>query len=322
LSARPGDSAGPPDLSIVIVNWNTRGLLEQCLRSLFDHLEEVVAEVIVVDNASSDGSRDMVRSEFPTVRLVANDSNLGFAAGVNRGLAVAQGELVLLLNSDTIAHPGAIPGAVQKLHSEPSIGVLGIRLLNEDGTIQTSAHPHPFPWRALSLGLAGAIRGRDRRDMEPLPRPVVDRASRPEDVDYVKGAFLLLRQEVLHKVGPLDERFFMYCEEADLCYRARRAGWRVVIWPGVAVTHLAGGSTGGHRLTAAAVRQRLTSRFLFVAKHRPAAEFAAYLSASSLATLWYGLLTWTGRVGEGTVRARMEAIRKAVASYGQWTTRE
>ena len=96
----------------------------------------------------------------------------------------------------------------------------------------------------------------------------------------------------------------------------------MVLWPGVAVTHLAGGSTGGDRLTPPAVRQRLMSRLLFVAKHRPAPLFAAYLAASSFATLWYGLLAWTGKVGKGTVRARLEAIGEAVACYAEWTTRE
>jgi GT2 family glycosyltransferase len=155
--------------------------------------------------------------------------------------------------------------------------------------------------------------------MEPIPRPVVDPSAQPEDVDYVKGAFLLIRREALRKAGPLDERFFMYCEEADLCLRVRNAGWRVVIWPGVAVTHLAGGSTGGDRLTPAAVRQRLTSRLLFVAKHRPAIVFAGYLTASLGATVWYGLLRSVGRVGPGTVRARLQAIREAVTSYAEWT---
>ncbi len=228
------------DLSIVVVNWNVRDLLRRCLVSIFA-AELPRLEVIVVDNASTDGSLDMLRAEFLGVTLVANADNLGFPAANNQGLAAARGRLVMTLNPDTEVVGDALARLIAYLDAHLDVGALGPQLLNLDGSIQSSRRRFPTLITALfeSTWLQGiAPRGVLRRyTMDDAP------ADATHEVDWVTGACIVVRREALEAVGGFDERFFMYSEELDWCRRIKRAGWKIVYLPEAKVIHHAGKSS-------------------------------------------------------------------------------
>jgi GT2 family glycosyltransferase len=228
------------DLSVIIVNWNTCELLEQCLASLQETVREVSFAVWVIDNASTDGSVAMVRGRFPHVHLVPNAENVGFVRANNQALRVCRGRYVLLLNSDTRALPGSIDGAVRFMDEHPRAGIVGVRLDNADGTFQASYTPFPTLWRELLI-LSGLGR-RLIRAHYPSLGPQVEQG--PHRIDgYVEGAFLMARREAVDRVGGMDERIFMYAEEVDWCYRFRQAGWDLWYLPGCPIVHYGGQST-------------------------------------------------------------------------------
>lgn len=238
------------DLSICIVNWNTRELLRQCLLSIYNSVHDMDFEVLVVDNASTDGSSEMVRREFPAARLFANDGNTGFAAGCNLAIKNSKGRNILLLNSDTVAIPGAMSTMAEFLDSHPEAGVVGCRLLNPDGTVQLSCRKFPsLSWDYIRTTLLSKA----YHHFKPL-RSVLnslvhaDSPAGRRSVDWVSGACLMTRREVFDSVGLLDERFFMFCEEIDWCYRAKRSGWRIQYLPDAHVIHYGGGSSRHQRL--------------------------------------------------------------------------
>lgn len=241
-----------PDLSIVIVSWNTRELLAQCLRSLNltqgDQQQSSQPavfeaggcryEVLVVDNASADGSAEMVHNRFPGVHLIQNKANAGFARANNQAIPAARGRYIVLLNSDTEVHPGAFKTLIAFMDAQTKAGAVGPRLLNTDGSLQPSCQPMLTPgrefWRLLFLERL-------------LPRASYPLSrwgdQEPRQVDVIKGACLLLRRAALDQVGLLDESYFMYTEEVDLCYRLSRAGWQCWWVPRAVVTHHGEGSS-------------------------------------------------------------------------------
>lgn len=229
------------DLSILIVNWNVRDLLRRCLSSVFAHWQTRKMEVIVVDNGSTDGSREMVRTEFPQVHLIANPDNRGFTAANNQGLSVARGRYVLLLNPDTEVVGNALEVMVAFADAHPDVGVVGPQLLNPDGTVQSSRRR--FPTLATALFESTWLQPYAPRRL--LRRYyVLDRSDdEVQEVDWVTGAALMARREAIGQVGPLDEGFFMYSEELDWCRRFREAGWRVVYLPTARVIHHEGKSS-------------------------------------------------------------------------------
>jgi N-acetylglucosaminyl-diphospho-decaprenol L-rhamnosyltransferase len=246
-------------LAIIIVNWNTRDLLAQCLESLLiSRLSSSVpglrSSVFVVDNASSDGSTQMLRERFPQVHLIENQENLGFARANNQALRQSpspfgrgvrgegQGEgqqdFVLLLNPDTLVHPGALEALTRFMLDHPHCGAAGARLLNPDGTPQISAYPFPTLlrefWRLFHL---------DARYPLSCYPPSRWKTDISQEVDSVQGAVLLLRQQTLDQVGLLDEDYFIFSEEVDLCQRIKSAGWEIYWLPGAEVIHYGGQST-------------------------------------------------------------------------------
>ncbi len=229
-----------PDLSIIIVNWNVRDLLRRCLLSILQPPTSNL-QVIVVDNASSDGSVEMVRQEFPTVRLIASEVNLGYPGGNNAGLAVARGRYVMILNPDTEIVGNALTTLIAFADAHPDVGVIGPQLLHPDGSVQSSRRRFPTLATALfeSTWLQPLAPRRLLRRYYVLDRP--DDAV--QDVDWVDGAALLARRTAIQQVGPLDEGYFMYSEELDWCRRFRQAGWRVVYLPTAQVIHHRGKSS-------------------------------------------------------------------------------
>lgn len=243
-----------PDVSIIIVNWNTRQLLLDCLASLPAATRGIEAEIWVVDNGSHDGSVAAVARHFPDVFIIANPDNRGFATANNQAIRASSGRCVMLLNSDTITRPGSIQRLVHFLDTHPQVGVVGPRLLNADGTLQPS-------W-ALFPNLLTELTGKKIRWRRRYP--TVD-GSPAYETDWLDGAAMVLRREVLKQVGLLDESYFMYTEEVDWCYRIKRAGWPICYLPTADIVHF-----GGQSSKQAATRMKAElyfSKLRFFAKH-------------------------------------------------------
>lgn len=229
------------DLSIVTVNWNTCNELRECLKSISD-TNNINVEIIVVDNASSDDSAAMVKSELPMVKLIENNENSGFAKGSNMGISISRGRYVLLLNPDCVVSKGALEALVKFGDENREAGIFGLKVLNSDGSIQHSCRKSPT---------FGAILFRNAVLSRLFPNNPYTReyllASWSHDsvieIDWVSGAALVMRRELIDDIGMLDERFYMYCEDMDLGYRARKAGWKVLYFPDAVVTHAKGRSS-------------------------------------------------------------------------------
>lgn len=236
-----------PDLSIVVVNWNTLDLLRDVLRSVHDNPAGIRSEVIVIDNASSDGSADMVADEFPQTVLIRNADNRGFAAANNQGFSVSTGRHILLLNSDTIVLGDVLGASVRYLDTHPDVGAMGCRVLNPDRSMQRtcSMWPSLLNLTLLTSGLwklhpPVLARFLGRYQMMGWQRD----SERP--VEVISGCYLMLRREVLEQIGPLDEDFFFFGEETDWCRRMRDAGWRLMFAPVGEIIHYGGASA--HKL--------------------------------------------------------------------------
>jgi N-acetylglucosaminyl-diphospho-decaprenol L-rhamnosyltransferase len=229
------------DLSIVIVSWNTCELLAGCLSSVADqtkHSSELRIETSVVDNASTDGSAAMVRGQFPWVQLIENPRNAGFARANNQGIREARGPLILLLNPDTVLRPEALAALVSFMNGHARAGAAGARLLNADGSLQVSCHPMLTPEREFwRLSFLDALWPRASYPMAGW------NTTTPRRVEAIKGACLLLRRDALDQVGPLDDAYFMYTEEVDLCYRLAKAGWELWWVPDAEVVHFGAASS-------------------------------------------------------------------------------
>ena len=252
----------PLQLTVIIVSWNTLEFLERCLRSIPERFREAPIETIVIDNASTDGSPEMVHERFPSVRLVRNSDNVGFAAANNQGLVQSTGRYVLLLNSDAEVTGEAIEKLVAFLDQHQGAGAAGPQLVYPDGSLQFS-HAR-FPGLVEQLMLAFGF----GRFILPDESSLADETD-PRQVDYVAGACLLLRADAYRRIGGLDERFFMYSEETDWCYRLRDAGWEVWFVPSAEVTHVRGGST--RRVPTEMLAQLYRGRVLFARKHHGSA---------------------------------------------------
>ncbi len=238
------------DLSVCIVSWNTREYLRQCLGSIYNSTNRMDYEVLVVDNGSTDGSVEMVRREFPAVRLFVNSRNEGFAAGANRAIRESIGRHILLLNSDTVVLPYAFQEMVDFLDADPEVGIVGCKLLNVDGTVQLSHRRFPTLTWNYARTIAVSKLFHHVRPIRGLLQPVLHgyQPDGPRAVDWVSGACLMSRREVFDRIGYLDETFFMFCEEIDWCRRATVAGWKVYYLPSARVIHYGGQSSKRQRL--------------------------------------------------------------------------
>ena len=239
-----------PELSVVIVNYNGGHLLRECLDGLRLGLP-AGSEIYVVDNASRDGSVDGLEAEFAGLRLIRNARNVGYGAANNQALKVVRGRYILLLNPDVIVEPDAVTTGLSYLEEHPDVGILGARVLLPDGRLDPPARrsfktPATYLYKALGLSRAFP---RHRR----FGRYYLSYLDENElaDVDAVVGAFMLMPRRLIDEIGGFDERFILYCEDEDLCWRARQAGWRTVYHPGVVVHHRKGSSTRKRPLWAA-----------------------------------------------------------------------
>ncbi len=270
------ESPDVPDLAIVVVSANDARWLERCLASAFEHAGETRIEAIVVDNASTDGTRELVESKFPHVRVISSP-NRGFAYGNNRGLEQTRARYLLLLNPDTEVVDGTFGEMVRLLDSRPRVGVTGVRQLAADGTPWPSIRRFPSASRALGEALFS-----ERWPIHPAwagERVLESGAGELErECDWISGSFMLLRREALLSAGLLDERFFLYCEEPDLCLRIKRAGWEVRHLPKMTIVHHAGKGGVQPRMVA----QDAYARKQYARKHFSFAHRGLYLSALGL----------------------------------------
>jgi N-acetylglucosaminyl-diphospho-decaprenol L-rhamnosyltransferase len=262
----------PPALSIIIVNWNVRELLRACLQSIGRAPGGLDAEIIVVDNASTDGSTDMLRQDFPSVCLIASDSNAGFSVGNNLGLAAAHGELVLCLNPDTQIVGDALQTLAAYLCAHTDVGVVGPQLRYPDGTVQSTRRRFPtFVTALLESTILQQWLPRNRW----LTRYYLDDvpAGITQDVDWLMGACFMLRRSIISQVGAFDEAYFMYSEELDWMQRIKSAGWRIVFVPEALVIHHEGKSS--EQVVPLRHIRFQTSKIRYFQKHRgPLAAYA------------------------------------------------
>ncbi len=293
-------------LSILIVNWNVRDLLRDCLRSIEHGRGDLDIEVIVVDSASGDNSAAMVAAEFPWVTLLPQTDNVGFPRGNNIALARARGDALLLLNPDTVILGDALPTLVAYLAAHPDAGAVGPQLLNPDGSVQSSRRRFPTLATGFleSTWLQGLAPGVLRR-YYALDLP--DDAT--ADVDWLTGACILVPRAVYEHVGGLDEDYYMYSEELDWCRRIRAAGWRVVYLPAAQVVHHVGKSSE-QAVTARHINfQRAKLRY-FRKYHGRAA--AAVLRLFLLANYGWQLLL---EAAKGALGSQPELRRQRVRAY-------
>ncbi len=275
-----------PDLTLILVNWNTRALLLQSLRALPAATGDLRTEIIVVDNASTDGSVEALAQELAPTQVICNDRNVGFATANNQALRIAAGRYALLLNTDTVPQPDSIRRLVAFADAQPRAGMVGAMLLNPDGTFQASYADFPslHGETLLLLGLARKIKG----PHFPNHGPSESRA--PRRCDWVQGACLLVRREALRDVGFMDEGYFMYTEETDWCAQCWKAGWEVWYTPDAQVVHYGGQSTA--KQPAAKRRMVYFSKVRFFRKQRgalAAIAFSAIIQATSALKLMYWL---------------------------------
>ncbi len=232
-------------LSIIVVSYDTRELLCRCLASLGPAARATPQEIIVVDNASRDGSAEMVRREFPGAIVIANTGNVGFGRAANQGIRAGRGEFLALVNSDAEAAPGSLDGLVGFLRANPSVGAVGPRILLPDGRVSSSCFRYPSLFRPyLNFEALRRVFGERFNLSYPPASPILQEGG---EVDWLSGACLVLRRKALDEIGLLDEHFFMYFEDTDLCRRLRRGGWAVWYLPEVRVVHGVGGSSGENR---------------------------------------------------------------------------
>lgn len=297
----------PPrsELAVVVVTYNSTATIRACLRSI--EASEVPAEVVVLDNASTDGTVDLVRREFPTARLIASSSNAGFGPGCNRAWRETSAPFVLLLNPDAQLQPGAALALLECARATPSAGLVGPRLLNPDSTLQHSCFRFPS-LRMVQTGLFFDLPIDSPRNGRYLEAEY----ERARPVEHLLGACLLVRRAAVEQIGLFDEGFFMYFEETDLCYRMQAAGWQNWYAPNATAIHVGAHSTSRDPERMSAIFFQSQARFW--RKHYCWQQQVALKCLTIL-----GLCVWSTRTLRGLLCRRIDAekVRRRFASY--WT---
>lgn len=245
-------------VSIIILSYNTKELLRECLKSLYKNIKGVDPEVIVVDNASTDGSVEMVRNNFRNVVLVENKKNVGFSKGNNIGAKIAKGEYLLFLNSDTEVRDNGLLEMLEFLETHPGVGILGGRLRNNDGSLQKSAGVFYNLFNVFLMLFGGERIGMLRKSPSHIMQ-----------VDWVSGAFMMIRKELFEKLKGFDEKLFMYMEDMEICFRAKKLGFSTFFYPNVNMLHKELGSSN----RAFAILHIYEGLLYFYKKHKSRFEY-------------------------------------------------
>lgn len=255
------------DLSIIIVNWNSKEYLRKCIASILVETHGIEFEIVVIDNASFDGSDEMLREYYPQVRFIQSDKNLGFAKANNAASKISVGRNLLFLNPDTEIEDAAVERLLNLLRSMPSASAVGPKLLNSDKSIQTSCI-QSFPTISNQLLDSNALRAIFPRARLWGMKPLFTGNSVPTEVDAVSGACLMIKRSVFESIGMFSSDFFMYSEDIDICYKLKEAGWKTYFVPEAIVVHHGGGSsskTSGNTFSSVMM---LESRWRFFRKTR------------------------------------------------------
>jgi len=276
-------------VSIVIVSYNTREILRTCLKALFEHSTGIDIEVFVVDNDSYDGSADMVAIDFPTVHLIKNKKNLGFAAANNQAFTLVQGRYIILLNPDAYIRPSSLEHCISFMDRTPQCGLCGGKIISPAGQLEPSARR--FPSALSKLLMLSGVRGKFPHS------PILNyyefggfAHDKPMEVDWVPGTFTIIRKKMLDEIGVFDERFYIYYEETDLCMRAKKAGWKIYFIPDAEVIHIGGASSKTRKdktiddKASQVLIFRMRGEWLYYRKNK---GLAGLLSSSGVELLWY-----------------------------------
>jgi GT2 family glycosyltransferase len=287
-------------LDVIIVNYNSTDYLLKCLSSIFNTLGEVSANITVQDNASHDNV-DRVQETFPDVKVVRYSRNMGFSKAVNKAIEGGVSPYVAILNPDTLMKHGFLGEVVSYIEMNHDVGIVGPKILNSDGSVQGSARSFPTPLTALfgRNSLLSRLFPDNRLTGANILTTKCD-GKTPMEVDWVSGACMVIRRRAIERVGPLDERFFLYWEDADWCRRMWDAGWKVVYYPQASVEHFVGGSSQRSRFRSTVEFHK--SAYRLFAKHAKGAQrLAIPLTIGALAIRlllslsWYAMHHWSGR---------------------------
>jgi len=329
LEARTSEEV---DLGVLIVSYNTRELLRNCLNSIYQKTGGIRFEVMVVDNGSSDNSVRMIREEFPQVKLIENRENLGFARANNQAIRQSGARYLLLFNPDTSFKAGSPHKMIKFMDDHPDVGILGCKILNTDGTIQpsNSSFPNLFTEFLRAFQVKKLIPGAGLREkigqkwsgmlgstLREYLRVYWD-SERIREVDWVSGACLLIRRGVIEEVGLLDENFFMYYEDADWCYRMREKGWKTYYFPFFEVVHYVGKSDSRFSPRTFVERQRSMYHYFKKHKGKKAVFLLRLFIFGGLALRWLGLLVIYPFSGKkrGELRKRLYAYLRVIEGRG------
>lgn len=306
-----------PALSIVVVTWNAKRVALECLDSLCKLQSSTPSEIIVVDNASTDGTPEAINAGFPRVQLIRNQSNLGFAKANNAGIAASKAKYICLLNSDVVVPAGCFETMLTYMEHNPDIGVLGPKMISPNGGVGQSVARFPTVWNSLCCALAFH---RVFRQSEALGGYMMEGFpyDRIEDVEVLTGWFWMVRRAALEQVGGLDERFFMYGEDIDWCHRFHNAGWRVVFYPEAQALHYAAASSAQAPTRFYVEMQRAKEQYF--RKYYGRLGEAGYVVARSIhevvRLLAYGAVYFTN--GSGRSRAAFK-VRRSLTCLGYLT---
>jgi GT2 family glycosyltransferase len=301
------------DVSIVIVSYNTRHLLNLCLESIYKTAGSLEVETIVVDNSSRDGSVEMVRQLFPQVVIIENSNNSGFAAACNQGIEISKGRYILLLNSDAELLEGTLQTMVSFMDEHPKVGITGTQLFNADGTFQGSYADFPSLWGEFLL--LTKLSKLFRPDCFPSYPASQSQAIRP--VDWVFGACMLARKSTIDAIGLMDESYFMYTEETDWCFRVHKGGFDIYYLPEARVLHKSGQSAATEPEFKRS--QIYRSKWLFFTKHRSKIEAKTLYTAIKIASI-LKLVAWafvglTGGRRQQKAKQHIQSYRKLLRTF-------
>ena len=298
-------------VTAIVVNYNTRELLSPCILALRAAARGFALQIVIVDNASRDGSQEALRRDFADCELLFNEVNIGFGRANNQALPLARGRYLLLVNTDAFLAPGALEATVGYLEAEAACGIVGVRLVGRDGELQPSCRYFPTPWNEFlsRTGLARWFASTRLVDDMGWDHDAI------RECDWVPGCFYLVRRSVVEAVGLFDPRFFLYYEEVDHCRAVKAAGWRVVYHPGTTVVHLGGESAKSDSAVTLSGRQidalQIESSLLYHRKHHGLAGVAAAVLLTSLADAVLAMKWLLRPAGQGGVRVYWTHTRTA-----------